>query len=460
MQQIFHEVTSLDKRAYSAFHLSEELLMEHAALAMASEIKKRFCKGSSVLIVAGSGHNGADGVVLARLLAFEYDVKLYFASKPKSDLAKLQRLRTQSIGHFETETLQETDILVDALFGSGLNRTLEGEYLELIEKMNGHKGFKLSCDIPSGILSDGTLSSRLFRADVTVTMGALKLALFGDRAKDFVGEIVCAQLGLPQSAYETQANHFLLQEHDMKLPFRHKQNSHKGSYGHANILAGSMPGAAKMAALACYAFGAGLTTLISKEPLELPSALMQSRELSKNVTAIALGMGLQNSPIDWEALQSSQAALILDADILYEADIKKLLKAGTIITPHPKEFVALLKRLDIADISVETLQNERFKYAKMFSESFSEVVLLLKGANVIIAYKKQLYINTFGSAALAKGGSGDILSGLICALRAQGYEPLDAAISASLAHTLSIKKSPKHDFAIGAMDIIEGVGRL
>lgn len=460
MKNIYDEVQSLDHNAYSHYHMSEELLMEHAALGIMSAIEKQFSKKSSVLIIAGSGHNGADGLALARLLSANYQVSLFLAKTPQSALAKKQLERLQSIEVPLVNKLHEADIMVDALFGSGLNRPLSETFRNIITEMNALSAYKIACDLPSGLMQDGTLDADTFKADLTVTMGGLKSALFSDQAKNVAGEIICVDLGIPADYYQTQASTYLLEATDMKLPHRKLSNSHKGSYGHANFIAGTMSGAALMSATAAYHFGAGLTTIISPQTLSLPMYLMQSTHISPNVTAIAVGMGLGSSSIDWKLLQEAPCPLIIDADLFYNKHIKSLLREETIITPHPKEFVSLLKLLNIADICVDTLQENRLYYAKLFCKNYPKVVLLLKGANVIIAYQNRTYINSFGTATLAKGGSGDILTGLITALRAQGYSALDAAISGSLAHTLSLTHIDKNSFAVSAEDIIHALGKL
>ncbi|MDQ7043381.1 MAG: ADP/ATP-dependent (S)-NAD(P)H-hydrate dehydratase, partial [Sulfurimonas sp.] len=153
--------------------------------------------------------------------------------------------------------------------------------------------------------------------------------------------------------------------------------------------------------------------------------------------------------------------LILDADILAMPTILKLLKRDKLVlTPHPKEFLTLLKLTNLADISIDTLQAERFKYVELFVQKYKNVTLLLKGANVIIAQGEKTFVNPHGSAKLAKGGSGDVLSGLIGALLAQGYSPLNAAIGASLAHTTLAKNYTGTDFSLTPDDLINGIGKL
>lgn len=463
MQKIFENVAHLDKHCYEQYHLSEDLLMEHAALGMASYIEEHFTIGSSILIVAGSGNNGADGIALARLLYPSYRIKLFLPMGIKSPMAQLQKKRIEALGIESVEAISESDVVVDALFGSGLNRELETEQLKVIEAMNELHGAKIACDIPSGLLIDGSLSSAVFDADITLTMGALKWALFSDGAKDFVGDIDVINLGVDRTLYEGSTNTYLLEPLDMQLPFRIKLNTHKGSFGHCAVLSGEKEGASILAGLACLEFGAGLVTVVSREKITLPAQLMQENILPLNTTAICAGMGMGDY-YDTQSLKDllldHDLPMVIDADLFSMPIMKELVTKKLVITPHPKEFCVLLKLLAIADISTEMLQKDRMHYARLFSHSFPQIVLVLKGANVIIAHEDRYFVNPYGSPKLSKGGSGDVLAGMIGALLAQGYSPLDAAKSASLAHVFAANITDKNSYAITPTDIIKHIGKL
>ena len=223
MQKLFDEVNSLDKRCYEKFFLSEDLLMEHAASNMALYISQNHPTSKSILIVSGSGNNGADGITLARLLHTKFDVNLYLATTPKSSMAQLQLKRAKTLNIKIVNELFEADIIVDCLFGTGLNKPLDEESINLINTLNFYNSFKIACDIPSGINNFGQIQNVAFEADVTITMGALKTSLFSDIAKDYVGEIKVANLGVQREIYEIDSNKFLLDESDMKLPIRNKK---------------------------------------------------------------------------------------------------------------------------------------------------------------------------------------------------------------------------------------------
>jgi len=462
MQNLFYEVDSLDKRCYEIFHLSEELLMEHAANGIALYIKQYYKRAKTVLIICGSGNNGADGITLARLLHHNYNIKLYLHTPPSTQIGKLQLERVQALGIEPSQTLEDADIIIDALFGSGLNREMNQDSSSLLERLNLFTGVKIACDMPSGLNKEGYLYRHAFLADVTLTMGALKRGLFSDKAKENVGVIYQVDLGVHKTAYETKTNWKLLDESDLRPPFREKKNTHKGSFGHLSLLHGEKEGAAIIAALSALRYGSGLVTLVGEKIPRLPYSLMQDEYLPQNTTAIACGMGLgKNFQRDrLSKVFTHDIPLVLDADIFYHSIFYELLHRDLIITPHPKEFVHILKQCSLADISVHELQDKRFEYAELFSKSYPNITLVLKGANTIIAHQNQFYINPHGSSVLAKGGSGDILSGLCGALLAQGYAPLEAAIQASLAQTLSAKAIQKNSYSLLPEDIIEGLSHL
>lgn len=458
MIDIFDSTNHLDKRAVDRYFMSEELLMEHAAIAMADEVALRF-DSAKVLIVCGAGDNGGDGLAVARILdIYGYDVSVFLAYNPKSELAKKQLDRVKKLDIKIVNKIENCDVIVDAIFGSGLNRDLDKNVLDLIDRLNGLDGYKIACDIPSGIDKNGNFSVA-FRADLTVTMGAAKLALYSDFAKDFVGEIVIADLGVIRSKYSEESDYKLLEQSDLMLPIRSNKNSHKGSHGHLAVVVGDKQGAGIISAMSGMRFGAGLTTVISKEKIvNLPFEIMQSDKLPQNINSVAIGMGLGESFSDSEIKNIiKDKKVVIDADILRKPIIKEILEnqLDLIVTPHPKEFSELLAICDIGKFSVNEIQKDRFNLAKKFSEKYKNCVLLLKGANVIIAHNGKIFVNPHGSSVLAKGGSGDVLSGMIAALLAQGYSTLDAVVHASLAHAIASNNFAKNSYAMTPSDLID-----
>ena len=294
-----------------------------------------------------------------------------------------------------------------------------------------------------------------------------------------------------------------------------KQNSHKGTYGHTAIFAGTKPGAAVIAGHAALKFGSGLASLVpvaGKINFENVAdfELMVADTIPQNATVLVAGpgigrpddfgltgncpqaneaaasidcsrsisSGLDKNPSQdqkaaastdsslatvFGALKSSTLPAVLDADIFYWPQIKDLLaaKKNVVLTPHPKEFAALLKNLGLGDYTVAQVVERRLELAKEFCAAFPGATLLLKGANVLIASKLQgeeeprVYINALGTSALAKGGSGDVLAGMIAALLAQGYLPLEAAVTASIAHANASRAFDGKDYALTPFGLME-----
>ena len=459
MQKVFTEVNSLDKRCCKKYDLSEDILMENAALNISNFIRKKYKKNKTILIVCGFGNNGADGIVLARLLHLDYKVKLYIPYPLKSTISKLQYNRVIKCGIKTVNKITKCDILVDCLFGTGLNRNLNKDSLNIIQQMNSNNSYKIACDIPSGINSNGVVLNTAFKANITITMGALKISLFTDQAKDYVGKIKVGNLGISRKLYETKTKYFLLEKKDLNLPIRNKNDTHKGTFGHLSVVIGEKKGAGYISCKSALKFGVGLVSAITKEQNRFNS-IMNSTTLPLNTTAIAIGMGLGDLNFQDEIFKSNKP-LLCDADLFYNIKILDLLnRTNIVLTPHPKEFCNLLKISNIANISINELQNNRFKYLGLFCNKYPNSVLLLKGTNVLIGKKDKIYINTYGTNSLSFGGSGDILSGLISALLAQGYSSLDATINGSLTHTLLAKKYRYNNYSLCPKDLINQLKKL
>jgi len=463
MRAVFKEVNSLDRRCYE-LGMSEDILMENAARAMFDEIKNR--EITSICIISGPGNNGADGIALARMLLGEVDVHLFLPLGVKSEMAKLQLKRYQNFGGKYSEFkidefafMISYDCYVDAIFGSGLTRELDSKINSIIKTVNKRNGFKLACDIPTGLDDNGDTKGVIFKADITVTMGSEKLSLYSDNAKDYVGIIKIANLGISFHNYTTKSNYFILDKEDMQLPIRNKKTSHKGTYGHLGVLVGEKEGAGIISALAGINFGAGLVTSVTKDKINIPYEIMHSYSI-ENYSALAFGMGMGNFYDDeLEKICKLNIPKVIDADMFYKKEILHFLENNkTVLTPHPKEFASLLRICELGEYSVEEIQNSRFELALKFSQKYPNSVLLLKGSNTIIAYKKQFYINPYGTQALAKGGSGDVLSGMIGALLAQGYHPLKATITASLAHSFAGDITPNYNLT--PLKLIENLGKI
>lgn len=470
MQNVFKSVETLDKSAVERFHLSNEILMENAASAIEQIIDERVSAPNAlIIIVCGRGDNGADGFALARRLSAKYNIKVFapesLANRTQSDLNALQRERFEAVGGKFIDKLFSCDMIVDCLFGSGFSGEIDSQMGDLIAQMNAVGRLKIACDISSGLLATNAKSIEsksdfgIFKADITIAMGALKSAYFSDFAKDFVGEIAVANLGISRANYESDSNIKLLEISDLKLPQRFAQNTHKGRFGHSCVIAGEKEGACILSALSAFAFGSGLVSIIG-EVKNLPHHIMNATQLPNNCNAIAFGMGLGAKIERYNFDFLGKIPSVIDADMFYHNDLRGILEKGNLVlTPHLKEFSSALKILGFGEFSIREIERKKIELMMDFSSRFPNVVLLLKGANVFIAQKEKIYINTLGRNNLAKGGSGDVLSGLIVALLAQGYSLLDSAINASLAHSLASQKV-QSSFGLEPMDLINAIKTL
>ena len=280
-----------------------------------------------------------------------------------------------------------------------------------------------------------------------------------DSMKDQLGEISCSR---PE--YYVNGNLRLLQESDLRLPIRVVQNVNKGSFGYVSVVMGEKPGAGIIAASAAFAFGAGLVTLVCPgRPVCCPYELMDSPVPPAATNALALGMGLGVPPTGVLAWLDAHpdAACVFDADILKYKGIKELIlrRKKVVLTPHPKEFATLLGLCGLGEYDVPYIAEHRFELVRRFCATFPQAVLLLKGANSLIAQGVKVSVNTLGSSCLAKGGSGDVLAGLVAALLAQGYGAYDAAVSGSLAHALASRRV-KCSYGMTPFELIEHVKEL
>ncbi|MCQ2878101.1 NAD(P)H-hydrate dehydratase [Helicobacter pylori] len=464
MLSVYEKVDALDKRALEEWLLSEDILMENAAMALERAVLQNASLGAKVIILCGSGDNGGDGYALARRLMGRFRVLVFEMKLAKSPMCQLQKERAKKVGVVikaweDNHKDLECDVLVDCVVGSAFKGGLE-PFLDF-ESLSQKAHFKIACDIPSGIDSKGRVDKRAFKADTTISMGAIKSCLLSDRAKDYVGELKVGHLGVFNQIYEIPTDTFLLEKSDLKLPLRDRKNAHKGDYGHAHVLLGKHSGAGLLSALSALSFGSGV---VSVQALECeitsnnkPLELVFCENFPKKLSAFALGMGLENIPKDFKKWLEL-APCVLDAGVFYHKEALQALEKEVILTPHPKEFLSLLKSVGI-NISMLELLDNKLEIARDFSQKYPKVVLLLKGANTLIAYQGRVFINTLGSVALAKAGSGDVLAGLIVSLLSQNYTPLDAAINASLAHALAGLEF-KNNYALTPLDLIEKIKRL
>lgn len=464
MLSVYEKVKALDKRALEKFNLSEDILMENAAMALERAVLQNASLGAKVIILCGSGDNGGDGYALARRLVGRFKTLVFEMKPAKSPMCQLQKERAKKVGVVikawgEKNEDLECDVLIDCVVGSNFKGELEPSLN--FENLSQKARFKIACDISSGIDSKGRVDKGAFKAHMTISMGAIKSCLLSDRAKDYIGELKVGHLGVFNQIYEIPTDTFLLEKSDLKLPLRDKKNAHKGDYGHAHVLLGKHSGAGLLSALSALSFGSGV---VSVQALECeitsnnkPLELVFCENFPNLLSAFALGMGLENIPKDFNKWLEL-APCVLDAGVFYHKEVLQALEKEVVLTPHPKEFLSLLKLVGI-NISMLELLDNKLEIARDFSQKYPKVVLLLKGANTLIAHQGQVFINILGSVALAKAGSGDVLAGLILSLLSQNYTPLDAAINASLAHAMASLEF-KNNYALTPLDLIEKIKRL
>lgn len=475
MQKLFFTTKELDLNAVKTFKIPSEILMENAACGIFAFLQKKFKKPlkkgkkPTLLLLVGSGDNGADVLALARMASEAFNIFIFLCSESKSALNKAQLERIKAINEAHKDKIKfikslekveslKISCVIDGIFGAGFKGELDSSTKHILQEINKMECLKIACDISSGIAKNGEITSIAFKADFTLSMGALKCALFLDSTADFVGKVKLISLGIPTNIFnslESKIN--LLQISDLKLPLRLKKATNKGDFGHLSVLIGEKSGAGILSALSALSAGAGLVSIVSDKFIEnLPFSIMQTKEIPQNTSAIALGMGLgAKSTLPTIPLK---IPLVLDADIFYHNKFLEFLTHDFIVlTPHPKEFTQILKVTNLANITTQELQKDRIRYVLEFSKAYPKAVLVLKGAFSIIAKNENIYINPFANNALSKGGSGDVLAGIIASYLAQRYTPLDSAINGVLTHSLCAKRFVKkhNNFSLTPLDLIK-----
>jgi hydroxyethylthiazole kinase-like uncharacterized protein yjeF len=464
-------------------------LMENAALALKNELVLRFSKDAVFQILCGTGNNGGDGLALARLLkaeGFNVEVELFqFSDKTSKDFSiNLERLKktNTSLNEYKNSSefyLYPGAIIVDALFGVGLTRPLEGEWLEVIRKVNAGDNVVVSVDVPSGLFCESTPSSEVIEANITLTFERPKLCFFFKESAPYLGEVKILGIGLNQKFIGSFKDNETIELSDVKLIHKKREKfGHKGTYGHAAIIAGSegKMGAAVLSAKSCIHSGAGLVTAIVPgkglniiqtavpEVMAFPGG--EGYEI-ENITsleqfdAVGVGPGLgtfkKAEKLLSQILKLVNCPIVLDADALNILSAnKKLLKflpKNAVLTPHPGEFKRLVG--DFSD-SYEALQK-----LKDFCKTHS-VVTVLKGANSIVCTPEgKCFFNTTGNPGMATAGAGDVLTGIITSLLAQGYSAVNAACFGVFLHGLSGDISAKEtsEESLTASRLIENLGK-
>ena len=467
-------------------------LMERAAKAFMYWFCARYDSSTKICICCGEGNNGGDGLAIARLLAQkEYAVQLLVVrhlATPSADfIANLTRLPTcveptivQTAD--ELPELDDYEILIDALLGTGLSRPVEGVMASLISHINQHPIKVISVDIGSGLYCDRPTpaSAIVMKADQTVTFQSPKLAFFFPSNQGYVGDWTAVEIGLSQAYYEATFSPYFYTDTKaaQRLVRSRAKFSHKGTYGHALLMAGSHGkiGAAILAARACMRSGVGLLTVRTAgvgysilqstvpEAMVLPDPdehfLSELPDLQA-YDAIGVGPGIGQvacvRALVVALIASTARPLVLDADAInclaLERSASSSLPTQTILTPHLKEFERLVGSTALDDF-------ERLDQARTFCENYG-VTLCLKGAHTaVVCPDGSVHFNSTGNPGMATAGSGDVLTGILTALLAQGYTATEAAILGVYQHGLAGDRAAirRGQSALIASDLIEHLG--
>jgi len=478
------QMNMIDSCAINEHGIPGVLLMERAASAVADEAVKML---SGLLkpkasVVAGCGNNGGDAFAAARLLKRSgVEVSVFLAgAKDRIKGDALVNYNILANTGINVEEIQDEDalgmlsrefencgLIIDGIFGTGLARDVDGISKKVIETINASGKPVLSIDIPSGI--DGTtgqVRGACVKADLTVTFCLPKLGLILHPGCEYTGRLVVADIGIPQQAVEKQDINMELIDGSLvfgMLPERHA-NSNKGDYGRVLIVTGStgMTGSGCLASMSALRSGAGLvyaavpaslagiygSNLI--EPIILPledsgkgsltaKSIPGILEIMERMNVAAVGPGLSVTDdikeIVREIITHAAIPLILDADALNalssDVSILKKRKAKTVLTPHPGEMARL------TGISIDKIQKDRISTARGFSQEYG-TVLVLKGSRTVVALPDgRVFINPTGNPGMATAGTGDVLTGIIAGLCAQGMDAADAAVAGVYLHGLA-----------------------
>ncbi len=449
-------------------------MMENAGIACAEEIIRLTPKGGYITILCGNGNNGGDGFVISGVLASHgiSSAVILVNGEPKSECARhhFSRLFSSKIMHWDQhreaccDQIIRSDVVVDCIFGTGFRGELPAAAADAIRFANNCP-IRVAVDVPSGINSDtGEMDDGYFRATHTLMIAAIKKGLLSLPSNDKIGETMLLDIGIDDFCYGDDYIAAITDD-SFRHPFNARiRSSHKGTYGKLMNIAGCINynGAAAMSTKAALRSGVGLCVLAAPKTVVsmLAPAIHETTYLPlpenedgfvaegaakmilshmKDVTAVCMGSGMgkseQTRNIAENVIRSVSCPIIIDADglnsIAANIDILKERKGEIILTPHVKEFSR------ISGLTVAEIQADRIKAARDFAEKYS-VTVVLKGSNTVIAsHSGEVYVNICGNSGLAKGGSGDVLTGIIGAMAAQGIAPAKAAACGVYCHALA-----------------------
>lgn len=462
------KVKELDQYTIQHEPISSLDLVERAATVFMREFCRRYSKQTRIVIFAGQGNNGADALAIARLLIDEaYRVETYLfnptehlsfeCEENKQRLLNIDRIEfTEVVADFVPPVLSERDIIIDGLFGSGLNRPLTGGFAAVVNYINQSDATVVSIDIPSGLFGEDNRKNdteSIIKANLTLTFGFPKLAFLLPENRFYVGEWKILDIGTHPGAIESiETPYSLIVEEDIASVLQPRQRfAHKGSFGHALLIAGSRGkmGAAILAARSCMRTGVGLLTVHIPQRAEqifqtaLPEAMLSFDPHQDHFTtvpetapysAIGIGPGLgqhmESAAALERILQPGKDPVVLDADAINllscNNDLLNRIPPRSILTPHSKEFDRL--------VGESSTSFERLQKARSFA-SEHKLCVVLKGAYTAICTPGgYVYFNSCGNPGMATAGSGDVLTGIILSLLAQRYEPETAAVVGVFLH--------------------------
>ncbi len=469
------------------------VLMERAAMAVCSRVIDRITKKDRILVLSGMGNNGADGIAVARILKESgYKVSLWpIGNREKATPEWTEQYKIAQVldvNIINNVAVNEYTVIVDALFGVGLQREITGEYKDVIDKVNASNALVFSIDVPSGVdAARGRVHGVAIKAHITVTFGYQKLGLVLYPGTEFAGKVIVEDIGFPKKAVDViKPDTFSYNISDLEnLPVR-KNRSNKGTYGKVLIIAGSrnMAGACFLSAKAAYRMGAGLIKILTVEENReiiqgmLPEAILTTYQpaLLKNkievdriineiawATTIVIGPGMGVNQSSEHLLQivlrEAKIPVVVDADAInllagWQSDTIDL-PDNIILTPHLKEMAGLLH------CSTETVKENLYDIAKSATKERG-FVLALKDARTLVTNGVKVYVNQSGNHGMATGGSGDVLTGIIAAMAAAGLSPFEAACLGVYIHGVAGDEARKvrGTYSMMASDIVEALSKI
>jgi len=480
--------SNIDKQTIDEYNMPGIILMENAAEQIFRNIRTL---GNRYIIFCGNGNNGADGLAIGRKLIFDNKDVLFILLKPRKNPTEefqvnfniLKSLKVNMMIIDDIDKLDEIQhliedfpIVIDSIFGIGLDRKLNDFYFKIIDIINNSNKKIIAVDVPSGLDADsGRPLGSAVKAHITYTVEVIKKGFIEYSALEYLGDLKVIQIGIPENVKQANNENIyaLSRESYRNKLIKRKIYGHKGNYGRAVLVAGSIGclGAARLATESCIRSGAGLTTLItSSEGRKLLSgslvegmlATFEDNEkvkyLLSKADAVAFGPGIKEDEESMKLLEEiiidSPSSIIIDAGgINLLSKNKKCLcavKDKVILTPHPGEMARLIGK----DISY--VEKNRIECSRAFAKQY-KCIVLLKGYNTVITDGKNVFINKTGNSKMASGGMGDTLTGIITALVAQGYSNMDATLLGAYIHGLAAEYSARDRYSIIARDLIESI---